>query len=164
MFSKYEMDMTVESVYCYPGTHVLKNKLGIRDVAVLKAAEEEITAVKQYDLLQNPIPGRFTKTHLLRIHKALFEDIYPFAGKLRTEQIGKASTWFYPPNLIEWELKRVFALIHEQRCFRACPKTALTERFAYVMAELNIIHPFREGNGRLFVSLFACWQARIMLP
>ena len=76
---------------------------------MLKKAEEEITAVKQLELLQNPIRGNFTKTHLLRIHKFIFEDIYPFAGKIRKEQISKADTMFYPPNLIDRELNKVFA-------------------------------------------------------
>ena len=63
-------------MYCYPDTDVLINKLNIHDKAELKQAEEEFTAVKQMALLQEPIKGRFTKTHLFRIHRFLFEDVY----------------------------------------------------------------------------------------
>ena len=74
MFSKYDVYTTVQSMYCYPDSDVLKNKLNIRDKAELKQAEEEFTAVKQLVLLQEPMKGRFTKTHLLRIHRFLFEE------------------------------------------------------------------------------------------
>ena len=60
MFSKYDVYTTVQSMYCYPDTDVLINKLGIRDKAELKQAEEEFTAVKQMALLQDLIKGRFT--------------------------------------------------------------------------------------------------------
>ena len=72
MFSKYELYSTAQSLYCYPDTNVLRNRLNIKDAAALKEAEEEITALKQYALLQQPISGRFTKTHLCRIHRFLF--------------------------------------------------------------------------------------------
>ena len=87
MFSKYDVYTTVQSMYCYPDTDVLINKLDIRDKAELKQAEEEFTAVKQMALLQEPIKGRFTKTHLFRIHRFLFEDVYPCAGQIRKEQL-----------------------------------------------------------------------------
>ena len=64
MFSKYELYSTAQSLYCYPDTNVLRNRLNIRDADALKAAEEEISALKQYALLQQPISGRFSKTHL----------------------------------------------------------------------------------------------------
>ena len=108
MFSKYEVYTTVQSVYCYPDTKVLKNKLNIRDNTVLKTAEEEITLIKQMELLKNPLKGNFTKSHLMNIHKFIFEDIYQFAGKIRRERISKADTMFYPPELIDRELDKLF--------------------------------------------------------
>ena len=91
MFSKYDVYTTVQSMYCYPDTDVLINKLNIHDKAELKQAEEEFTAVKQMALLQEPIKGRFTNTHLFRIHRLLFEDVSPFAGPIRQENICKAT-------------------------------------------------------------------------
>ena len=158
MFSKYEVYTITQSLYCYPDTNILKNKLNIKDFELLKKAEEEITAVKQLELLQNPIRGNFTKTHLLHIHKFLFEDIYPFAGKIRKEQISKADTMFYPPNLIDRELDKVFAKIKEKNMLKEKDENKIFDNLAYVTAELNIIHPFREGNGRTireFIRLMA---------
>ena len=148
MFSKYEVYTTTQSLYCYSDTNVLKNKLNIYDQELLKKAEEEITAVKQLELLQNPIKGNFTKTHLLNIHKFIFKDIYSFAGKIRKEQISKADTLFYPPNLINRELDKVFAEIRNSGMLKEKSTEQFFDRLAYVMSELNIIHPFREGNGR----------------
>lgn len=109
MFSKYDMYTTVQSIYCYPDSDVLKNKLNIREKDELKQAEEELTALKQYMLLESPIKDRFSKTQLMKIHRFLFEDIYPFAGRIRREQISKGETMFYPPHLIQQELDKVFA-------------------------------------------------------
>lgn len=148
MFSKYEVYSTTQSIYCYPGTNILKNKLNIKNYEMLKSAEEEITAIKHFELLQNPIRGNFTKSHLLNIHKFIFEDIYFFAGKIRKEQIGKANTLFYPPNLINRELDKVFCYIKSNQLTREKSEDIFFDRLAFVMAELNIIHPFREGNGR----------------
>ena len=111
MFSKYDVYTTTQSIYCYPDSNILKNKLNIRDNKLLKTAEEEITLIKQMELLKNPIKGNFSKAHLMNIHKFIFEDIYSFAGKIRREQISKADTMFYPPNLIDRELDKVFAKI-----------------------------------------------------
>ena len=156
MFSKYEVYTTVQSIYCYPDSHVLKNRLNIRDHAELKQAEEEFVAVKQLVLLQDPIKGRFTMNHLLRIHRFLFEDVYPFAGRLRREQISKGDTLFYPPDLIERELRRVFREIHEREMLCEKELQAQLRYRSHVMAELNIIHPFREGNGRSIRELIRC--------
>ena len=76
MFSKYDVYTTVQSMYCYPDTDVLINKLDIRDKAELKQAEEEFTEVKQMALLQEPIKGHFTETHSFRIHRLLSEKWY----------------------------------------------------------------------------------------
>ena len=158
MFSKYDVYTTTQSIYCYPGTNVLKNKLNIKDNKLLKTAEEEITLIKQMELLKNPIKGNFSKTHFMNIHKFMFEDIYPFAGKIRREQISKADTMFYPPNLIDRELDKAFDKIKEKNMLKEFDEKKIFDNLAYVMAELNIIHPFREGNGRSireFIRLMA---------
>lgn len=156
MFSKYDVYTTVQSVYCYADSDVLKNKLRIRDKAELKRAEEEFTAVKQLVLLQTPLKGRFTKAHLMRIHRFLFEDVYPFAGHIRRESISKGETMFYPPDLIDRELRRVFAAIHDENMLGETLAEKQICNLSRVMAELNIIHPFREGNGRSIRELIRC--------
>lgn len=158
MFSKYEVYTTTQSIYCYTDTNVLKNKLNIKDFDLLKKAEEEITAVKLMELLQNPIKGNFTKTHFFNINRFIFEDIYFFAGKLLKEQISKYTTMFYPPNLIDEYINRLFTKIKSENMLKANSKDDILNNLAYIMSELNIIHPFREGNGRTireFIRLMA---------
>ena len=158
MFSKYEVYTTTQSIYCYPDSNVLKNKLNIKDNKLLKNAEEEITLIMQMELLKNPIKANFTKTHLMNIHKFIFEDIYSFAGKIRREQISKGDTMFYPPNLIDREINKLFSKIKEKNMLKKSEAEKAFDNLAFVMAELNIIHPFREGNGRSireFIRLMA---------
>ena len=163
MFSKYEVYTTVQSMYCYQDTDVLINKLNIHEKDELKKAEEEFTAVKQLALLQEPIKGRFTKTHLLRIHRFLFEDVYPFAGYIRKEQISKGDTMFYPPHLIERELERIFKDIHAKELLAEKNQKKQIQNLSQIMAELNMIHPFREGNGRSIRELIRCMALKYEL-
>lgn len=156
MCSRYDVYTTVQSIYCYPDSNVLKNKLNIRDLRELKEVEEKFVAIKQLVLLQKPIPGRFTINHLLRIHRFLFEDVYPFAGHIRREQISKGETLFFPPDLIKRELRRVFGEIHETGMLQEKKPQSQIQHLSHVMAELNIIHPFREGNGRSIRELIRC--------
>ena len=156
MFSKYDVYTTVQSIYCYPDSDVLKNKLNIREKDELKQAEEEITALKQYMLLESPIKGRFSKTQLMHIHRFLFEDIYPFAGHIRREQISKGETMFYPPHLIQQELDKVFAKLRSDNMLHETDRERQIAHLSYIMSELNIIHPFREGNGRSIRELIRC--------
>lgn len=156
MFSKYVVYTTVQSLYCYRDSDVLKNKLNIHERGELKQAEEEITALKQYMLLESPIKGRFSKTQLMNIHRFLFEDIYPFAGHIRREQISKGDTMFYPPHLIYKGLDKLFAKIHSDNMMHETDGKRQIENLSYIMSELNIIHPFREGNGRSIRELIRC--------
>lgn len=156
MFSKYEVYSTVQSMYCYNDTNVLKNKFGIKDLNTLKCIEEEIVSAKLYELMKNPVLGRFSKTHFFKIHQFLFGDIYSFAGKIRKEQIWKGDTMFYPPNSIDNELHKIFNVISDCRK-RKLDKDELLDITAYIMTELNIVHPFREGNGRTIREFIRQW-------
>lgn len=157
-FSKYETIVEIGSMYCYPETNVLKNKLKIKDAAVLKEAEGKLAATRQFEMYQMPVPGRFTKNHLLNIHKFLFGKIFYFAGKIRLEQISKGGTMFYPPQRIESELDKLFEQIKIFVDSDSNEKDKAFENISFFMAQLNVIHPFREGNGRAireFIRLLA---------
>ncbi len=85
---------------------------------------------------------------LMNIHHFLFEDIYPFAGHIRREQTSKGNTMFFPPHLIGQELEKVFAKLRSEKMLHETDKKRQIEHLSYIMSELNIIHPFREVNGR----------------
>lgn len=136
------------SSYCYENTNTLINKLDIRDSKVLQKYEAKITAAKLLALMQKGIIGNFDVKHINAIHQYLFEDIYPFAGKLRTENIAKGVFRFAEWEYIEPELERLLNELKQENYLDKLPKEKLAERLAYYFSELNVLHPYREGNGR----------------
>ena len=118
----------------------LENKLGITDSATLARTEEKLSkekAVKlfEYGILDNQKAGSFQA--LAEIHKYLFEDIYDFAGKIRTVNIAKGGFRFAPVMYLESSLENIEKM--PQSDF-----DSIVEKYV----EMNIAHPFREGNGR----------------
>jgi cell filamentation protein len=136
------------SIYCYPDSNVLINKLNIKDNKKLEKAEKMIVLAKLYDLRQNKLVGNFDKDHFINIHKYLFEDLYPFAGKFRTENIAKDSFSFAEWEFIDSELDRLLLKLKEENFLNDLNKEDMAKKLAYYMSELNVLHPFREGNGR----------------
>lgn len=136
------------SIYFYPSTNVLQNKFEIHDEQTLEKFERQIVANKLLDLIKNPIVGDFNLSHLKKIHRALFGVIYPFAGQIRLEGISKGNTHFAQPNYIEAYANSIFNEMKSEKHLSNLPFEEFCIRSSYYMAELNIIHPFREGNGR----------------
>lgn len=98
-FSRYDRKDSVQSIYCYEDTDVLINKLDIRDSDLLAEADTEFSAQRLLELGAHPVKGMFTLSHIQNIHKYIFQDIYPFAGKLRLEDISKGTTMFQEVNI-----------------------------------------------------------------
>lgn len=147
-FGKYDVYAVAGSVYCYRDTDVLKNRFGLRDNVTLKAVETDFSTLRQTELLSKPIEGRFTTNHLCRIHQYLLGDVYSFAGHFRREDIMKGSTRFIAHSDIGRKLKKLLSELCEENLLIDLPFDAYIERTSYYFAELNYIHPFREGNGR----------------
>ncbi len=147
-FGKYDVYSVSGSIYCYRETNVLKNRFGIRDNGKLKELEADISAIRQNDLLTHPIPGHFTMNHLCRIHRYLLGDIYPFAGHFRKEDIMKGTTRFLSYREIKDKLSKLLCELAAEQHLQGLTPEDLIARSAYYFAELNYIHPFREGNGR----------------
>lgn len=136
------------SIYCYEGTNTLVNKLNIKDSKLLNDYEKTTVAIKLVSLEKQGINGAFDITHFSNIHKFLFEDIYFFAGLFRTENIAKDNFRFAEWEYIESELLRLLKELKNEKYLQNMDKHTLSEKLAYYMAELNVLHPFREGNGR----------------
>ena len=119
---------------------MLENKLGLTSSAELAREEERISKKKAAMLFENHIldnlkSGKFST--LQTIHKYLFDEIYDFAGKLRTVNIAKGNFRFAPLMYIESALKNIDKM----------PQSNFDEIIEKYV-EMNIAHPFREGNGR----------------
>lgn len=118
----------------------LENKLGITDSAELARKEEKISKIKAIELYESNIVedfevGKFSG--LAKIHKFLFDVIYDFAGKIRTVNIAKGNFRFVPVMYLETALKNIDDM----------PQSTYDE-IVEKYVEMNIAHPFREGNGR----------------
>src|SRR5262245_57878000 len=104
---------SVADPYCYPGTTVLINRLGLQDQAKLEAFEAEMTAQR----FQEPFPrGRFSYRHYCAIHRHLFQDVYSWAGKIRTVRISKGESTFCYPEYIDYQMRKLFAELKDLRC------------------------------------------------
>lgn len=136
------------SSYCYENTNTLINKLDIRDEKLLQKYEAKITAAKLLGLRKKGITGNFDVNHFISIHTYLFEDIYPFAGKFRVENIAKGQFSFAHWQYIDTELERLLEELKKENYLEGKDKERLAKRLAYYISEINVLHPFREGNGR----------------
>lgn len=132
--------------YCYPRSDVLINKLGLTDIAALEAAEIELTRARVLTL--DPHFDDISLPALRRIHRHLFQDLYDWAGELRTVDVSKGNTRFANVVRIEPEANKLFAQLAQENNLLALPRPAFLERLAHYYCELNVIHPFRDGNGR----------------
>lgn len=126
---------------------VLINKLGLENEEELEKAERMITNYKLAKLYLEEQQIEFTVPYYLGIHKYLFDEIYPFAGEIRSEVIEKRIP-FCLPHLIHENLRSVLNKA-KQLSTRIKDEDMLIEAVAYLYSELDIIHTFREGNGRV---------------
>ena len=144
--------------YVYPGTTVLRNKAGIQDQTALDASEADATAVRMLELLEQPLEGRFDFAHLCAIHRHLFQDVYEWAGEIRTVDISRDTSRFANMALIERYLGGVLGRLPAENWLRGLQPEPFVARLAHYMGEINATHPFREGNGRtqrVFCALLA---------
>ena len=138
-----------DSVYCYKDTDILVNKLEIKDKDLLKEYERQIVAIKLLELEKQPISNHlFDIKHFSDIHRFLFEDVYEFAGCFRNEDIAKDNFKFARWEYIEDELVKLLTNLENENRLKGLDKKSLANKLAYYISELNVLHPFREGNGR----------------
>lgn len=139
---EYERD----DYYCYLDSKILRNKLGIKDEKTLDAAEREITGLKAIEFVNNPFPAKLDFDYIKKLHRFLFNDVYDWAGEIRTIDISKGNI-FCQHELIE---VNAGALMNELKAENYLVNSDnIAERLAYYLGDLNSIHPFREGNGRI---------------
>lgn len=139
----------VSDSYVYLDTGVLRNKADIRDQAALDAFEADATAVRMLELIDNPIQGVFDLKHLCAIHRYLFQDVYDWAGEIRTVDISRGESRFANFGLIEGYLDQQLRGLSTENFFRGMEPERFVARLAHCMGEINAAHPFREGNGRV---------------
>lgn len=141
---------------CYPDTTVLINKLDIRNQKMLNVAELRIvismTMKIEREIKFNNVDFNFYKN----LHKQLFDDLYEWAGTVRNINISKKGTVFCNSDDIERIGKLKFDRLKSLNFLKNTPKDQFLDELTELYHDLNMLHPFREGNGRtlrLFITL-----------
>ncbi|ATQ30233.1 cell filamentation protein Fic [Rhodococcus ruber] len=143
--------------YFIPGTQVLRNRVGASTVQQLHDAETDLSEVRLLELREKPglvAPRSYDLSHLSAIHRHLFQDVYEWAGSLRTVGTEKWGESFCPPANIQQAMHHVAMEIADSKQLRTVPRDKLPKRIAYLYDYVNYAHPFREGNGRTTREFF----------
>jgi cell filamentation protein len=136
-------------------TGTLKNLLGIASEKELEEAEADITYAAIASIPEGSALGEFNLEHIQNIHWELFNAIYDWAGEIRTVEISKGSTRFANANMIERAATTLFSNLHGENLLKSLPRDQYVQRLAHYYSEVNILHPFREGNGRTQRTFFS---------
>ena len=150
----YSVEASQDS--CYPGTNVLINKLGLHDQAALDQAERIVVTLHAAQLEAETCTAPLTFDFYRSLHRQLFQELYDWAGELRTINISKNGTAFYPAEELSRLGEAKFAFLISEREFQGLSRELFAERISDFYNDINLLHPFREGNGRtqrLFFSI-----------
>lgn len=152
--------MVVGSRYNTGGdeSDVSKNKLGITDPKALGNVETVLLrdAYSHFFKLLHEAKLKLELNLLFEIHEYFFTHLYTWAGKIRTVNISKGDAFFAPAQNIESALKQFESEFQKNRPGQKDSRQEIGKKLAFLHCELNVIHPFREGNGRtlrLFLDL-----------
>ena len=149
---RIEEALSDKSKYCYDNG-VLFNKLNITDQKEFDKVEASLTYLRINMLSQKDYKFSFDVNYYLSIHKYIFQDLYEFAGEIRSENITKGNTPFCRPEFVFNYLK--YTLEELKKDIR---KIDSFDKYVCFLSkyygEINMIHPFREGNGRVLRTYF----------
>ncbi|WP_409967424.1 Fic family protein [Bengtsoniella intestinalis] len=142
----YSIDATSHD--CYPDSSVLVNKLGIRNQQQLDETELFLVGVQTLQFEAKPLEGALDFNYYKQIHKLLFEALYDWAGTVRTINMSKQHTQFCECQSIDELGILMFARIAKMHYLQGLPRDEFITEIVDFYANLNYLHPFREGNGR----------------
>lgn len=150
--------------YLYEDVPVLRNKLDIREQDLLDDAEADYVVFRLKDLALNPLSGDYHTPHLLKMHEYIFQDIFEWAGEVRTisiykeeDVLGRLSVEYSDPFDIVNDLHHVLSDMRKKE-WKNMDRLQLSKEFCDSLARLWKIHPFREGNTRTTIT-FCCQYA-----
>lgn len=134
----------IDDPYTYKNSTVLVNKLDLQSQDELGAFEAEISSARA----EEPLPdGSLNFVHYMAIHHHLFQDVYEWAGQVRTVRISKGGNPFCFPENIEGQASKLFGDLQSMDYLRNLDAQTFAEKAAHFLAELNAIHAFREGTA-----------------
>lgn len=136
-----------DMVYCYPESNVLINKLDIKEQDRFESFERRLTMLRLLELIDKSLKGNYDFKHLQSIHYYIFQDLFDWAGIVRTVDIAKGNV-FCKAMFINDQAEVIFQKLRKERYLADLSQEELVTRLAYYFSEINALHPFREGNGR----------------
>ena len=146
--SKYSPD----DHYIDPGSNILRNRFGLTKQAELDQVEAAFVAARTVEISGMPdlFNGLepFSLAHMQAIHRHLFGDVYDWAGDVRTVDIAKGTTRFANFGFIAREAEKLVAGLRQEKFLRGSDPQMFCDRAGFYMGEWNVLHPFRDGNGR----------------
>lgn len=137
--------MSADDPYMIQGTNVLRNKLELTDQVELDRAERQLVVART---MQGVPRGDFNLKHLQAIHRHLFQDVYEWAGELRTLEINKGGSQFQLQRYIEQGMADVHNRLLKSNYLTSLSPEKFATAAAEIIGDVNYAHPFREGNGR----------------
>lgn len=152
--------------YFIPGTQTLRNLIGRPakpygedDATTLRIVEEAVTKVRISQLQLDPLNGNFDYDHFKAVHRYIFQDVYEWAGE---ERVAPTDRWmskgghaYYPAGPVLTDAAETqFRKLARKNLLRGLPRDEFVRELAEVWGEINVIHPFREGNTRTQVVFF----------
>jgi cell filamentation protein len=143
-----------EDPYLDPVSGVLRNLLGITDPGELAQVEAALSASRLIDLERRRLPGNYDLDHLRAFHRYILSDVFAWAGELRTVSIAKGSLFCLPQHLVTAGAD-VFGRLAAADRLRGLNRELFIGRTAEFLADVNALHPFREGNGRAQRAFFS---------
>jgi cell filamentation protein len=146
--------VTYDDPYLDPVSGVLRNRFGLTDKEECDLAETRLSTMRVEQLAYAPMPGLYDLAHLQAFHRRIFGDFYPWAGEVRRVDIAKAAAVFAAWRQIEPYAHWLFDELKKERYLRDLDRDRFLDRFTYYYAEVNALHPFREGNGRTQRAFF----------
>ena len=142
---------------CYPDTSILINLLNLQNEDELFNAERQLVSLRLLEFYLDPIEGTFDLTYLKTLHHFLFQDLYSWAGEIRTCNIAKGSLFCLAPY-IESYAQEIFRSLEQNHYYFQLPDDKKIPALISLYSDINALHPFREGNGRtqrLFMQMLA---------
>lgn len=139
---------------CYEGTTCLINKFNIKDEAVLKELETTVTFSKIAEYSLHPLFNTFDVEHYKAIHKYIFDSIYDWAGEYRNVDMAKKGTGFAKAEHINDLMNKCFERLRNANYFKGLSFDEYVDCIVDFYCTTNMIHPFREGNGKNTTIIF----------
>ncbi len=135
--------------YLDPSTGILRNLLGSRSWTELRRDEDDFVEARAAELRIRPVPQTFDLAHLQALHRHLFQDVYPWAGEIRTVDMGKGSReGFLPHSQVPEVMEHVRDVLRDVKWLQTSSLATAKQTLPVLYNIVNTAHPFREGNGR----------------